>query len=81
MTTSLISTSMWRFMLPVQIMKETAAILTYWLSTGCEFSYHINPITQYITKLLLSKFTQKIKPLSFTYLTHEAVLKVLKQPV
>ena len=81
MTTSLISTSMWRFMLPVQIMKETAAILTNWLSTGCEFSYHINPITQYTTKLLLSKFTQKIKPLSFIYLTHEAVLKVLKQPV
>ena len=81
MTTSLISTSMWRFILPVQIKKETAAILTYWLSTGCEFSYHINPITQYTTKLLLSKFTQKIKPLSFTYLTHEAVLKVLKQPV
>ena len=48
---------MWRFMLPVQIKKETAAILTYWLSTGCEFSYHINPITQYTTKLLLSKFT------------------------
>ena len=81
MTTSLISTSMWRFMLPVQIKKVTAAILTYWLSTGCEFSYHINSITQYTTKLLLSKFTQKIKPLSFTYLTHEAVLKVLKQPV